>query len=52
MKAEDIAKVLKAKKLSLSGEHALDKEYSMVFATDLMSDALAISRRRRKKRSF
>ncbi|MBQ1809770.1 MAG: hypothetical protein II016_01410 [Erysipelotrichaceae bacterium] len=42
MKAEDIAKVLKAKKLSLSGEHALDKEYSMVFATDLMSDALAM----------
>ena len=42
MKAEDIAKLLNAKELSLSGENPLDKEYSMVFATDLMSDALAM----------
>ena len=42
MKTEEIAKVLNAKELSAAGEHSSDKEYTRVFATDLMSDALAM----------
>ncbi|MBQ9153651.1 MAG: hypothetical protein IJ130_07545 [Solobacterium sp.] len=42
MKASDIAEAVHAKPLAIWNESLLNKEYTAVFATDLMSDALAM----------
>lgn len=42
MKLKDIVSCLDAKMLVLSGEEALEKDFKYAFATDLMSDALAM----------
>ena len=42
MKALDIIELVKAEPLALCNERRLNHDYSLAFATDLMSDALAM----------
>ncbi|MBR0131058.1 MAG: hypothetical protein IJM08_07120 [Firmicutes bacterium] len=42
MKLSDIVSCLEARDLVVSGEEALEKDFKYAFATDLMSDALAM----------
>lgn len=42
MKASEIVETLHAEPLAIWNQHLLSKEYTAVFATDLMSDALAM----------
>lgn len=42
MKASDIVSCLNAEPISIWNSHLLEKDYSVAFASDLMSDALAM----------
>ncbi|MBR2824760.1 MAG: hypothetical protein IKE51_00610 [Solobacterium sp.] len=42
MIAKDIVEAIEAKPLAIFNEHLLKKEYTCAFASDLMSDALAL----------
>ena len=44
MKLKEILEILEAKTIQLSSEQFLNQDYHFVFATDLMSDALALVR--------
>ena len=42
MKAKEIVEAINAKPLALSSEESMEKDYSKGFASDLMSDVLAM----------
>ncbi|MBQ9048659.1 MAG: hypothetical protein IJ120_12255 [Solobacterium sp.] len=42
MKAEDIVRVVKAEPIQIWNQHLMSKDYTCAFASDLMSDALAM----------